>query len=376
MRCYFVVHYLTHFKMRKLVFTILALAVFCSTCLLNSCAIHPVAWQPEEVQPFEGRTALNEKLTQASKIHLDGWLGPEDIVFDSAGNLYCGVHNKDFSNGCILKISADNQIEEFYQAGSWVAGLHFDKSNNLIALSHKHGLISISPEKKITVLADTDKEGNRFYIPNGLDIASDGKIYFSNTSEVSAYDIKYGRKLILEMKPRGALYCYDPETKSLATLISGTYFGNDVVLAKDEKYVLMVETTKYRVLKYWLQGEKKGQTEIFIDNLQGFPNGISISAGGTYWLGFTTKRNEALDNIHPKVGMKKLVYGLPNFLQPEADKFGMIQHLSQDGEITETLFDPKGTLFPEAGAVKEHDGHLYIGGDVLPYLGKYKINNK
>jgi hypothetical protein len=28
---------------------------------------------------------------------------------------------------------------------------------------------------------------------------------------------------------------------------------------------------------------------------------------------------------------------------------------------------------PEAGSVKEQNGFLYIGGDNLPYIGKYKI---
>lgn len=350
-----------------------ALILWSSVLLLGSCAIHPTAWQPPELPPFEGNTQLNEQLASASKIDLLGWLGPEDIVFDSEGNLYCGVHNKDFSNGSILKIDTSGKVEVFYNAGAWVAGLHFDKNNNLIALSHKQGLISISTDKKVRILAEKDQDGNRFYIPNGLDIATDGKIYFTNTSENAPYTIRNGRKLILELLPRGALYCYDPQTNTLTTLINGTYFGNGVVLSKEEDYLLMVETTKYRVLQYWLKGSKKGQTEIFIDNLQGFPNGISISENGNYWLGFTTKRSKALDKIHPKKGMKKMVYGLPNFLQPQPEKFGMILHLDTNGKIINALFDTKGKILPEAGAVKEQKGYLYIGGDVLPYIGKFKL---
>jgi sugar lactone lactonase YvrE len=356
--------------MKKIVLSSLVLLAIGLVLLLNSCAIHPVAWQPNKVTSFTGQ---NEKLATASKISLNGWLGPEDIIFDSIGNLYCGVHNKDFSDGRILKIATSGSIEEFYNSGSWVAGLHFDKKNNLIALSHKQGLISINPNKVVTILAERDEKGNRFLIPNGLDIASDGKIYFTNSSEISAYNIKYGRKLILEMIPRGGLYCYDTQTKALKTLVSGTYFGNGVVISKNEDYLLMVETTKYRILKYWLKGAKMGQIETFIDNLQGFPNGISIRENGTYWLGFTTKRNDALDKIHPKVGMKKLVYSLPNFLQPKADKFGMVMNIAADGSIIDTLFDTKGTVLFEAGAVKEHNGYLYIGGDVIPYIGKYKL---
>jgi len=341
--------------------------------LLTSCTIHPVAWKPGKSTPFAGTTKLNEKLATVSTIALNGWMGPEDIIFDSEGNLYCGVHNKDFSDGRILKIDTTGKIEEFYNAGSWVAGLHFDKEKNLIALSHSEGLISISTNKVVTILADKDEKGNRFLIPNGLDITSDGKIYFTNTSEVSAYNIKYGRKLILEMIPHGGLYCYNTETKTLKTLISGTYFGNGVVISKNEDYLLMVETSKYSVLKYWLKGVKVGTTETFIDNLPGFPNGISIREDGTYWLGFTTKRNDALDKIHPKVGMKKLVYSLPNFLQPKADKFGMVMNISTNGNIINTFFDTKGTILFEAGSVKEHNGYLYIGGDVIPYIGKYKL---
>ncbi|HRI59667.1 MAG TPA: SMP-30/gluconolactonase/LRE family protein [Saprospiraceae bacterium] len=346
--------------------------------LMDACAIRPTAWEPTPAPAFAGTTALNEQLGTTQHIPLDGWYGPEDIVFDTLGNLYAGVHigEHDFSDGRILKIDPAGKVDTFYKSGSWVAGLHFDAKGNLIALSHKQGLISISPEKKVTVLAATDEFGKPFLIPNGLDIASDGKIYFSNTSDKSAYDIKYGRKIILEMVPVGGLYRYDPELKMVETLMDGTYFGNGVVLSEDENYLLMVETTKYRVLRYWLKGEKAGQSEVFIDNLPGFPNGISIREDGSFWLGFTTKRSDALDEIHPKPGMKKFVYALPNWLQPKQEKFGMIMNISTDGEILQTLYDTTGNFVPEAGTVKEKDGYLYIGGDVAPFIGKYKLQQE
>lgn len=28
---------------------------------------------------------------------------------------------------------------------------------------------------------------------------------------------------------------------------------------------------------------------------------------------------------------------------------------------------------PEAGAVKEHNGYLYMGGDVVDHIGKYNL---
>jgi sugar lactone lactonase YvrE len=363
-------------KMKIIKSSFLVIAIIAIILFLKSCAVHPMAWKPQPKPPFEGRTALNNKLNNIEKINLGGWVGPEDIVFDRIGNLYCGVHkgNNDYSDGKILKITPEGKIEVFYDAGSWVAGLHFDIQDNLIALSHKQGLISINPEKKVTELANKDNQGRMFFIPNGLDMDSNQNIYFTNTSYESPYTIKYGRKLILEMKPNGGLYKYDPLTKEVTTLIDGTYFGNGVVVSKDETFLLMVETTKYRVLKYWIKGENAGKTEVFVDNLPGFPNGISIRDDGSFWLGFTTKRNDALDKIHSKPAMKKFVYALPNWLQPKQDKFGMVMNISEKGVVLDTLFDTTGIQMPEAGAVKEQSGFLYIGGDNIPYIGKYKLN--
>lgn len=309
------------------------------------------------------------------KIDLGGWYGPEDILFDSLGNLYCGVHKgkDDFSDGKILKIDSMGKIEIFYDAGSWVSGLSFDDKGNLIALSHKQGLVSISPEKKVTELANQDIKQRRFLISNGLVISNNQSVYFTNTSYESPYTIKSGRKLILEMKPSGGLYKYDPLSKNIETLIDGLYFGNGVAVSKDQTFLLVVETAKYRILRYWLNGDKAGSYEIFLENLPGFPNGISLCDNGSFWLGFTTKRNDALDNIHSKPAMKKIVYSLPSALQPKQDKFGMVMNISEKGLILKTLFDTLGVKLPEAGAVKEKNGYLYIGGDNLPYIGKLKL---
>jgi sugar lactone lactonase YvrE len=363
-------------KLKKItLFTVAGVLLAAFLIFINSCGFHAVAWKPSANTDLKNAPVLNEKLTLSQKIALDGWYGPEDIEFDRAGNMYAGVHSKetDFSDGRILKIDPAGKVETFFNAGAWVAGLHFDNSGNLIALSHKQGLISIDQQKKVTILADRDAAGKPFLIPNGLDIGSDGRIFFSNTSHRSAYTIDYGRRIILETKPLGGLYLYDPSLKKVETLIDGTYFGNGVVLSKDESHVLMVETTKYRVMRYWLKGDKAGQTDIFIDNLPGFPNGISLREDGSYWLGFSTKRADALDNIHAKPGMKKMVYGLPNWLQPKAEKFGMVMNISSEGKIIESLFDTKGIIMPEAGAVKEYKGYLYLGGDWVSHIGKYKL---
>jgi sugar lactone lactonase YvrE len=67
-------------------------------------------------------------------------------------------------------------------------------------------------------------ENTKFLIPTGLDMDSKGTIFFTNTSFENSYAIKYGRKLLMEMKPQGGLYQYNPFTKEIKTLMDGTYF--------------------------------------------------------------------------------------------------------------------------------------------------------
>ena len=68
-----------------------------------------------------------------------------------------------------------------------------------------------------------------------------------------------------------------------------------------------------------------------------------------------------------------LEYDSRNPDQEYIGKFGMVINVSQDGKILRSFFDTKGIVLPESGAVKEYNGYLYVGGDVLPYIGKVKL---
>lgn len=367
-------------KLSKYLFNDLHLLVLFlgSTILINGCGIHPEAWQPPLKPGFEGDLQLSEKLANISKIDLGEWNGPEEFAFDAFGNLYYGVHKgaKDFSKGAILKISPEGQVDEFLKTTAWVTGMQFDKQGNLLAMMNGLGLIRIDQNKNVEVLVTKDADDRPILMGSGLTIASDGKVYFANLFSQNTSSSKYINKLFLELKSTGGVYCYDPRTKLTETISRGNYFANGLELSKDESFLLLSETSKYRILKYWLKGDKAGTSEIFLDNLAGFPNNISRRDNGNFWIGFTTKRNDQLDSIHSKKRMKKFVYGLPAFVQPKAEKFGMILEISDAGTILQALFDPSGEFVMEAGAVKEFRNNLYIGGDVVSYIAKYSIDDE
>lgn len=44
------------------------------------------------------------------------------------------------------------------------------------------------------------------------------------------------------------------------------------------------EPFRYRCLKYWLEGDKKGETEIFVDRLPARPDNINLAPDGSFWI--------------------------------------------------------------------------------------------
>lgn len=52
----------------------------------------------------------------------------------------------------------------------------------------------------------------------------------------------------------------------------------------NHKSALAFVVIRFRCLKYWLKGEMKGKTEIFIDNLPGAPDNINLAPDGSFWI--------------------------------------------------------------------------------------------
>ena len=47
---------------------------------------------------------------------------------------------------------------------------------------------------------------------------------------------------------------------------------------------------RVRCSKYWLEGDKKGQTEIFVENLNGYPDNIRYNGRDIFWIGLVSVR--------------------------------------------------------------------------------------
>ena len=146
----------------KIVLTIVAILLLLAAYLtLWPVPIEPVSWNAPMPPGYSGPHAVNTKLANLKMISLGTEEGPEHIAIGKDGKLYTTV-----ASGNVLRMNPDGSAQEvFVNTGGRVLVLTLTHSGNLIAADAVKGLLSISPDRKITVLTDKGKTGNRSAMP-------------------------------------------------------------------------------------------------------------------------------------------------------------------------------------------------------------------
>lgn len=335
--------------------------------LLWPVTLQPVSWDAPMAPGYVGPHASNTKLAHLQMIDLHGDKGLEHIVFGPDGKLYTAVES-----GNILRMQADGSgLEVFVNTGGRTLGLDFDAAGNLIAADTLRGLLSIAPDRKITVLVD--KVGDaRLLFTNAVVVATDGKIYFSDASmhfaprdwggtfEASVMDL-------MEGAASGRILLYDPASKATAVVARGVSFANGVALSQDQKSLYVSETGKFRVWTIAVsareldlaQSNPPAQASVLIDNLPGYPDNLMRGKDGKIWLGLAAPRNADADQLSNKPWLRKVVLRLPRALWPVPQPYGHVMAFTEDGKIVADLQDPSGT-YPATTSVTETEGRLYV----------------
>jgi sugar lactone lactonase YvrE len=315
--------------------------------------INPVAWTPPIAPALTGVYAQNSELARIERLKIDGF-APEDVAIDGQDRIYCGA-----DDGRIFRFQPDGtKPEVFASTKGRPLGLIFDTSGNLIVADAMIGLMSIAPDGKSTVLS-TEADGVPFRCTNDLDVAADGTIYFTDASyKFRLTDLKAD---ILEHQPNGRFLAYDPRTKQTRVLLNDLYFANGVAVSPDQSFALVVDTGAYRVRRYWLTGSKQGQSDVFIDNLPGFPDGVSSNGRDTFWVSLVNRRDSTLDALMPHPFLRKIVMRLPAFMQPAIKRYAFVLALDANGHVTRNLQDPSPQCFAQIANTVEHKGMLYFG---------------
>lgn len=327
--------------------------------------IEPVAWEPPPYHGYTGVHAANDKLARLHHIDLKGEIGPEHVALGKDGRLYTTV-----ASGRILRMNADGSgLEVFAEPGGRILGFDFDAAGNLVGADAMRGLISIAPDRKVTVLVD-QLGGKPILYADAVVVARNGKMYFSDAStrfspkdwggtfEASVHDI-------LEQASTGRILEYDPATKATRVVAHGFAFANGVALSQDEQWLFVAETGKYRIWKVAVAASNlavqpgHAQASVLLDALPGFPDNLMRGQDGRIWAGFAKPRNPAIEDLARKPFLRKVTLRLPRAMWPIPKVYGHVFAFTEDGKVVADLQDPAGA-YPETTAVTETADRLYI----------------
>ena len=324
--------------------------------------IAPVAWDAPQSLGYKGVFAPNNKLAAMTTIPMlanTNTYGPEDFAKTVDNKIAVSSHTGDI----LIKLSSQDAFTAWVNTGGRPLGIEYDHAGNLIVADAIRGLLRITPEGELSVLVD-EVDGKSVNYADDVDIASDGMIYFTDATTAFSSS-EYGGTLsaslleILEHRGNGRLIQYNPATHKAAVLMDGLVFANGVALSSDNRYVLVNETGSYRVLQYWLKGKREGTHDVFIDNLPGFPDNISRTRSGTFFVGLASPRSAVVDRLSSYPWLRSMVQRLPAFMRPAAQAYSHIIHLSEGGEVLESLQDPSGRYPFTTGAITTDEG-MYI----------------
>ena len=327
--------------------------------------IQPVSWKAPAASGYVGPHAANQKLAGLKMIDLGGEEGPEHVVLARDGKLYTTV-----LSGNILRMNPDGSGREvFANTGGRVLGFDFDAASNLIAADAVKGLLSISPDRKITVLTDA-VGGDLIRYADAVVVARNGKIYLSDASTRFA-PARWGGTFeasvldIIEQSSTGRILEYDPATRGTRVVAKGLSFANGVALSQDEKDLFVAETGKYRVWKIPAEARELdiaqggAQARLLLDNLPGYPDNLMRGMDGKIWMGLTKPRSPVVDGMAEKPFLREMTLRLPRALWPVPKAYGHVMAFTEDGKIVADLQDPSGA-YPETTAVTETADRLYV----------------
>lgn len=205
------------------------------------------------------------------------------------------------------------------------------------------GLMRVKPSGGKAASLVSSAEKIPFRCTNSLDIDyENGLIYFTDSS--MRYQRRDHLKSVQSGDATGRFMRYNIQTGQVTVLLRGLRFANGVALSIDRSSVLVAETGRRQIRKYWLQGPKANKAEVF-SRLLSAPDNLNVNANGDVWV--------ALNNGAT----------LPTY----KDEIIALRLDGQDGHILEALHGDG--IMQSVCEVQENMGTLFVGSLSGPYMG-------
>jgi ribose transport system permease protein len=347
--------------------------------ILASTYLSPVAFETDAVRGMQGLMPdeLAPKLRGAELLAVGQVDGPEDVLLDAAGNIFCGSRD-----GYLFRIAAPGhaRAEVLAKIGGRPLGLAFDREGRIVACVAGMGLVRVMMDGKVELLTDQTvrsllsvQDDTTIRMADDLDIAPDGTIYFTDATK--RYDIENWGLDLLEGRPNGRLLSFDPATRLTRTVCDNLRFPNGVCLTHDGRHLLVASTWECSILIFDLARLSAGP-RVFVSGLPGYPDNINRASDGGYWIALAGMRNPVFDQAMRHPGLRRrMTRRVPptNWLFGNLNIGGVLK-INGSGKVVDALWDaPDGPLYMIT-SMREHEGALYLGGVTNNKIGRLALD--
>lgn len=323
--------------------------------------IAPQSWHPTPAP----------KGARATPIELSGTIrvpgiGPEDTLV-IGDRIFTGV-----ADGRILGVAPNGRrIDVVADTTGRPLGLEAHPGDRIVVCDAVRGLLLLDPASgAIQTLVAPGAHDLR--VCNNAAVAADGTIYFSDSTQ--RFDLDHLTADLIEHSGTGRLLRRSPDG-AVDVLLAGLQLANGVALAADESFVVVAQTGGYELTRYWLTGPLAGRSETFGDILPAVPDNLSTGTDGLIWIAMASPRKAALDRTSAIPLARRLIWALPEALQPKPDHIVWARALDDNGDVVHDLYGTDDEFFMVAG-VREHQGTLYLGSLATSSLGLVEVPDR
>jgi sugar lactone lactonase YvrE len=296
--------------------------------------------------------------------------GAEDVVVATTGPdegcVFTGTED-----GSIFRVSHDGaKIDRVAHTGGRPLGIEVDGDGRLLVCDAKRGVLRVDTAAG-SVETVTDRVGGQpMVFCNNAAIASDGTVWFSDSSR--HYGIERWKDDFIQVTRSGRLMRMATDG-TVEVVLDGLAFANGVALSKDEDFVCVAETGGRTVVRRWLTGDRAGMRDLLCQNLPGYPDNIARGSDGLIWVTIASPRDPVVERLQgAPLRVRKLVTRIPQKLQPQPARTVRVQAYDDEGRLVHDL-DLPGERYHMVTGVREHDGRVWMGSLHEPAIAAHDL---
>jgi sugar lactone lactonase YvrE len=220
-------------------------------------------------------------------------------------------------------------------------------------------------EQVLAVASMNDGNSRPIAFCNDFDISADGqRFYFSEPFAYEGASMGGGATgEAITLGLNGRLWKYDAEKDEVALAAHGYNFVDGVLLENGaggrEQSVLITETTKFRIMRLRLAGERAGRDEIVWEALPSMPDGLDRDRDGRIWVGMIKQRTGFITTVHANPWLKPLLLRLPLEMLPVPTVTGVLA-LSPDASSALWYAEHPATRVQDIAVVVPGESHVYL----------------